>query len=160
MTWFRDVPSAGLLHRALPWAAAAIALSQVGCGATPWQPPPPHGQTYEYDFQGFRQSNVTVVGGGGPGYAYGGAFAFRDRDGVHLEAGGKDPFAQSAPIDGLRFNTHLAAQGARLTPASGATAPTPQPAPMPAISASASAGTTVLAPAPASDLAQGKPRTP
>jgi hypothetical protein len=97
-----------------------IVLSQVGCGATPWQPPPPYGTTYAYDYQGFQQSDTTVVAGSGTGGAYAGVFAFREKDGVHPEAGGKDPFAQSAPIDGLRFNDHLAGQGARLLPGWGA----------------------------------------
>jgi hypothetical protein len=75
------------------------------------------GTTYQYDFQGFVSSNTTVVAGNVNGFpAYGGAFAFRDQKGTHEEVGGKDPFSQYAPIDGLRFNMHLEGQGARLTP--------------------------------------------
>ena len=39
---------------------------------------------------------------------------------VHVEKGGKDPFEQSAPINGYQFNTHLPGQGVRLAPAPGA----------------------------------------
>jgi hypothetical protein len=91
----------------------------VGCGANAWEPASPRGETYEYDYQGFRSSGTTVVAGSGPAGGYGAAFSFRDAREVHPEAGGKDPFAQSEPIDGLRFNAHLERQGARLTPSSG-----------------------------------------
>lgn len=125
------------LGRVLAFATPAIALSVIGCGASPWQPPPPYGQTYAYDYQGFKSSDTVVVaGGGGGGPSYAGVFAFRDRKGVHEEAGGKDPFTQSAPIDGYRFNTHLEGQGARLLPGGGS-------APAPAISASASGSVTI-----------------
>jgi len=136
-------------RRVFVWALGAIGASQIGCGANPWQAPPPHGATYEYDWQGFRQSNTTVVAGGGPGYAYGGAFAFREANGVKEEGAGKDPFAQSAPIDGLRFNTHLGAQGARRTPGGGAVSPTPPtspPPPVASVSVSASASANVSVP--------------
>lgn len=96
---------------------AVCSSGLVACGGHPWQPQPPVGTTYQYDFQGFRSSDTVVVGGTQGGFpAYGAAFAFRDAKGVHEEMGGKDPFSQSAPIDGLRFNGHLEGQGARLTP--------------------------------------------
>jgi len=99
-----------------------LAFAQVACGGRQsWQPQPPHGTTYVYDYQGFLSSDTTVVGGTHGGFpAYGAAFAFRDAKGVHEEEGGKDPFVQSAPIDGLSFNAHLQGQGARLTPGTGA----------------------------------------
>src|SRR5262245_45148277 len=90
---------------------SAIAFSHLSCGGHPWQPAPPSGQTYQYDYQGFRSSDTTVVAGASKfGPAYAGVFAFREAKEVHPEAGGKDPFTQSAPIDGYRFNTHLGAQ--------------------------------------------------
>ena len=118
-----------LLLRVLPFAVAAIAMSQIGCGAHPWQPAPPQGATYQYDFQGFRASDTTVVAGSGDRRGYAGVFAFRDAPGVHLESGSKDPYAESAVIDGLTFNMHLPGQGARLLPSSGHAAPPPSPAP-------------------------------
>ena len=134
---------------ALGFAALAIALSQLGCGATPWQPPPPQGSTYQYDFQGFKSADTTVVAGSGRGGSYGAVFAFRDAKGVHMEAGGKDPYAESAKIDGLTFNTHLQGQGARLLPSSGSAAPPAAPAPTTAatitIEASASASIPAIA---------------
>lgn len=150
---FRRIVARPALACALASAVGAIAASQLGCGANPWQPPPPHGATYEYDWQGFRQSNTTVVAGGGPGYAYGGAFAFRERNGVKPDGEGKDPFAQSTPIDGLRFNDHLERQGARLLPTSAGPAAAAAPAPTTpnaavTISASASASVTVPLPPP------------
>jgi hypothetical protein len=145
-------PTRALARRVLPWALAAIGASQLGCGANPWQPPPPRGVTYEYDWQGFRQSGTTVVAGGGPGYAYGGAFSFREAKGVKEEGEGKDPFAQSAPIDGYTFNGHLANQGARLTPTSGGYSTTPPTAPStpvgPSVTVSASASASVSLPPP------------
>jgi hypothetical protein len=98
-------------------ALAALVLAIVGgCGANPWEPAVPRGETWEYDYQGFRASNTTVVAGSGPvgGYAVG--FSFRDAREVHPEKGGKDPFEQSTPIDGYHFNAHLETQGARLSP--------------------------------------------
>jgi hypothetical protein len=104
----------------------ALVLAQVACGARSWQPPPPYGTTYQYDFQGFRSTDTTVVAGTSGGFpAYGAAFAFRDAKGVHEEEGGKDPFTQSAPIDGITFNAHLQGQGARLGPGSSLASPTP-----------------------------------
>lgn len=89
----------------------------IACGGQSWQPPPPRGMTYQYDYQGFQSADTTVVGGSRYGFpAYGAAFSFRDEKGVHDEVGGKDPFVQSAPIDGVRFNAHLGNQGARVKP--------------------------------------------
>ena len=99
---------------------AIVFVSPLACATSHFTPPPPQGQTYEYDYQGFRSSDTTVVAGTskyGPSYA--GVFAFRDHKGVHLEKGGKNPFEQSAPIDGFQFNTHLPGQGVRLAPAAG-----------------------------------------
>jgi hypothetical protein len=112
-------------------AGLALASTVIACGGRQsWQPPPPHGTTYVYDYQGFQSSDTTVVAGtAGGAPAYGAAFAFRDAKGVHEEEGGKDPFSQSAPIDGLRFNQHLEGQGARLTPKSGKQAPVGAAAP-------------------------------
>jgi hypothetical protein len=94
-----------------------LTCSLLACGGQPWQPNPPRGTTYQYDYQGYRSSDTTVVGGTYGGFpAYGFAFAFRDLKDVHEENGGKDPFVQSAPIDGIRFNAHLQSQGARLAP--------------------------------------------
>jgi len=107
-----------------------VLLAQLGCGHKSWQPPPPYGTTYQYDYQGFQASDTTVVGGTYGGFpAYGAAFHFRSDQGVHDEAGGKDPFGQSAPINGVQFNPHLEGQGAKLGPTSGATAPASAPAP-------------------------------
>jgi len=104
-----------------------------GCGAESWTPPAPAGVTWQYDHQGFTERKTHVVGGavGGPygGMAYGGAFSFRHESELHA-AGTADPFAESAPIDGLRFNEHLGEQGARLlSPAGSASAAPPAPAP-------------------------------
>ena len=94
-----------------------LTCSLCACGGQPWQPMPPRGTTYQYDYQGYRSSDTTVVGGTYGGFpAYGFAFSFRDHKGVHEEDGGKSPFEQSAPIDGVRFNTHLEGQGAQLKP--------------------------------------------
>jgi len=91
------------------------AVLSIACGGRSWQPMPPHGSTYAYDYQGYRSSDTTVVGGTRGGFpAYGAAFAFRDYKDVHEEEAGKDPFVQSAPIDGIRFNAHLQGQGAKL----------------------------------------------
>ena len=139
------------LGRALALTAGAIGLSQVlACGANNWQPPPPYGQTYQYDYQGFKSSDTTVVAGGGSGGSYAGVFAFRDAKGVHLEAGGKDPFAQATPIDGLRFNQHLQGQGARLSPSSGGP-PSTSPA-APSLSASVHVDVKASAPKPQGPL--------
>jgi hypothetical protein len=104
----------------LTFTIATFCVCQLGCAQSTFMPAPPQGQTYQYDYQGFRSSDTTVVAGAskyGPSYA--GVFAFRDRKDVHAEAGGKEPFAQSAPIDGYQFNTHLPGQGVRLAPAAG-----------------------------------------
>jgi hypothetical protein len=117
--------------RVLLFVVGTVASSGlVACGGGhAWQPQPPVGTTYQYDFQGFRSSDTVVVGGTYGGFpAYGAAFAFRDAKGVHAEAGGKDPFSQSAPIDGLRFNDHLEGQGARLTPGGAPPPPASTPA--------------------------------
>ena len=97
-------------------AAFAVALVIVGCAPPSWAPEPPRGQTWAYDHQGFRASGTTVVAGGGPGGSYAGAFHFRESNGVKLEESGKDPFAQAAPLAGMKFNTHLGAQGSPLGP--------------------------------------------
>jgi hypothetical protein len=94
---------------------AAAALAAAGCDATEWRPPAPSGVTYEYAAQGFTGKSVTAFGAAGGGSIGGGAFAFRERSGVahgHV----KDPFAESTPIDGVRFNEHLAGRGVRVTP--------------------------------------------
>lgn len=111
-----------MAFRVLPTGALVLALGQLACGGRhSWQPQPPHGTTYVYDYQGFVTSDTTVVAGTSGGFpAYGAAFAFRRAKGVHEEEGGKDPFVQSAPIDGIQFNMHLQGQGARLTPNTGA----------------------------------------
>ncbi len=92
-----------------------------GCAGEHWSPPPPAGVTYQYDYQGFRERNTTVVAGSvadrhGMGAAFAGAFSFQDDSelrGPELA----DPFAESSPIDGVRFNSHLGAAGIRLAPA-------------------------------------------
>jgi hypothetical protein len=99
--------------------ALMLAPAVAGCGASPWEPGVPRGATYEYDYQGFRASGATVVTGSGPGGGYGVAFGFRDAREVHPEEGAKDPFAQSATLDGLHFNAHLERQGVGLQPQSG-----------------------------------------
>ncbi len=90
------------------------------CGAESWTPPPPAGVTWQYDYQGFRERNTSVVAGtfGSPGFgmAYGGAFSFRNQSELHGHETA-DPFAESSPIDGIRFNEHLDGQGAALAPA-------------------------------------------
>ncbi len=96
---------------------SVLALCVSGCAISTFVPAPPQGATYQYDYQGFRSSDTTVVAGASKyGPAYAGVFAFRDRVDVHPEKGGKEPFAQSTPIDGYRFNTHLQNQGVRLVP--------------------------------------------
>jgi hypothetical protein len=105
-----------LVKRLMPRLLILFALG-LGCGGQPWQPAPPRGMTYEYDYQGFQSASTTVVGGSRYGFpAYGGAFAFRDEKGVHNEVGGKDPFVQSQPINGVQFNAHLGKQGAQVKP--------------------------------------------
>lgn len=105
------------------------------CGAESWTPPAPAGVTWQYDHQGFTERKTNVVAGaiGGPygGMAYGGAFSFRHESELHA-AGAADPFAESSPIDGIRFNEHLGNQGMRLVPpqasASASSAVPPLPA--------------------------------
>lgn len=105
-----------------PWYLAASLPAWpflAGCGAESWTPPAPAGVTWQYDYQGFTERKTNVVAGavGGPygGMAYGGAFSFRHESELHASATA-DPFAESAPIDGIRFNEHLGNQGTRLAP--------------------------------------------
>jgi hypothetical protein len=118
-----------MASRASFLAASGIVFG-IGCGGPQsWQPPPPTGATYQYDHQGFISSDTTVVAGTSGGLpAYGAAFAFRRARGVREEEGGKNPFAQSVPIDGMTFNGHLPSQGARLSPGTvEGSAATPRP---------------------------------
>jgi hypothetical protein len=80
------------------------------------------GVTYAYQDQGFVETKVAAgVGRVGPvGYGFG--FGFRDKSGVH-GAAVKDPFQQSVPIDGIRFNEHLAGQGVPVAPMAAPVAP-------------------------------------
>lgn len=120
------LPRRAMTKRVLLGPFLALVVAQIACGGRPWQPPPPYGTTYQYDFQGYQSSDTTVVAGTHGGFpAYGAAFAFRDAKGVHEEEGGKDPFVQSAPIDGITFNAHLQGQGARLAPGGAAPAAAP-----------------------------------
>lgn len=118
----RDVLEESVLFaRRLASACALAAPFVVGCGPTSsWNPPAPAGTTYFYDHQGFAEKRTTVIAGGmgGPGgsIGYGGAFSFREGNDLHGPAVA-DPFAESAPIDGVRFNPHLGAQGIGLAPA-------------------------------------------
>ncbi len=58
------------------------------------------------------------------GGSYAGVFHFREVKGVKIDEAGKDPFVQTVPIHGMKFNTHLGAQGLPLgAPASSATGP-------------------------------------
>ena len=110
-------------------ATLALVLAALGCGGRhSWLPAAPYGTTYAYASQGFQSSDTTVVAGTAGGLpAYGAAFAFRTPQGVHWDEHAKSPFAQSAPIDGVRFNEHLQGQGARLLPTSGTAAGTTSP---------------------------------
>jgi len=110
-----------------------------GCGPESWAPPSPAGSTWRYDHQGFADRSATVVTGSfrGPmgAAAYVGAFSFREEMGASWRAG-VDPFAESTPIDGIRFNQHLAGQGRILqpsvaAPAASSSAPPGAPAPLP-----------------------------
>lgn len=107
----------------------------LGCAVSEWQPPPPAGVTYRYDYQGYTERSTTVVAAGlagpGGGAAFGGAFDFRRARDLTGDAPA-DPFAESAPIDGIRFNDHLGPRGIRLSPSAPAPAPTLPPAPAPA----------------------------
>jgi hypothetical protein len=101
-----------------------------GCSPESWAPPTPAGSTWRYDHQGFNDRSATVVTGSfrGPAgaAAYVGAFAFRDQTGASWSAGA-DPFAESKPIDGIRFNQHLAGQGRKLSPSGEAPAASSSP---------------------------------
>lgn len=94
---------------------ALMTLPSLGCAAETWQPPAPAGITYQYDYQGFSQKTRGGYGGVGGNVALGGAFSFRKQSELHGKSGA-DPFAQSAPIDGVVFNEHLAGRGVRLAP--------------------------------------------
>jgi hypothetical protein len=105
--------------------APALAFGSIGCAHHPWEPPPPSGYTYQYEYQGFAQKTRGGYGGTSPAFAVGGGFSVHGRHEVH-GARGADPFAQATPIDGLTFNDHLAGRGIVLTPeAAPATTVTP-----------------------------------
>lgn len=117
-------------------SAGLIAAFAAGCAGEQWAPPPPSGVTYQYDYQGFRERNTTVVAGSvgdghGAGAAFAGVFSFRDDS----ELRGRevaDPFAESSLIDGVSFNSHLGGEGIPLAPppaASSSAAAPPEPAP-------------------------------
>lgn len=117
------------MNRGLLWLLSLGAGFVLGCGGSErgWRPAPPAGVTYIYDFQGFKEKGTTAFGGvigvaPHTGIAYGGAFSFREGHEIRGD-GWKDPFAESTPIDGVRFNEHLAGQGIPLTPR--VAAPTP-----------------------------------
>jgi hypothetical protein len=95
--------------------AMIVTAPSLGCAAQAWQPPPPAGVTYEYEYQGFSQKTRGGYGGVGGNVALGGAFSFRKHSELHGKEGA-DPFAQSAPIDGIQFNEHLAGRGIPLMP--------------------------------------------
>jgi len=101
----------------------AAGVSLLGCGAESWTPPPPAGVTWQYDYQGFRERKTNVmagtVGGHGVGVGYGAAFSFRHQSELHGKQEA-DPFVESTPIDGVRFNEHLQNQGIRVEPAASA----------------------------------------
>lgn len=127
-----------------------------GCGAPSWSPPPPGGVTWRYDHQGFHARTTTVMAGSirGPSAAlvYGGAFSFGEQAGAGRSASA-DPFAESSPIDAVRFNEHLAGQGRPLAPCtSGPIAAASAPAPA---SASPSASGAPGAPAPSHSAGAG-----
>jgi hypothetical protein len=118
-------------------AAFVLPAALGGCGAESWTPPAPSGTTWQYEHQGFREHRTNVVAGGvrGPvGLGYGAAFGFRNDSELYGRAEA-DPFAESSPIDGMKFNEHLAAQGRKLSsplPAVSAqvpSSPSAQPAP-------------------------------
>lgn|GEM_PF-6050495 len=116
----------------IPLLLAGI-LCSAGCAGEQWTPPPPAGVTYQYDYQGFRERNTTVVvstvGGQQTGAAFAGVFSFQD----DFELRGRsvaDPFAESSLIDGIHFNSHIGAAGIPVDPApaaSSAPATTPVP---------------------------------
>ena len=106
-------------HSAAALAFTVVVSLGLGCSsAQGWQPPPPAGTTYVYEYQGFKEKGTTAFGGAiglghGAGLLYGGAFSFRE--GRELQGEGwKDPFAESTPIDGIRFNEHLGPRGVPL----------------------------------------------
>jgi hypothetical protein len=104
-----------------------------GCGAEGWHPQPPSGVTYQYDYQGFREKKTHVIAGAmaapGAAMAFGGGFSFRKDSEVHAGQDA-DPFAESSPIDGVRFNEHLGNQGAPLAPAASASSSNNVPVPV------------------------------
>lgn len=112
---------------ALLFAASCASTWLCGCESEAWRPRAPSGITYEYDYQGYQERNTTVVAGtmSGPvgGAAYGAAFSFRNQSELRGNAE-NDPFAESAPIDAVRFNSHLGNQG---IPVASASAPRPSP---------------------------------
>ncbi|MBI5537211.1 MAG: hypothetical protein HY898_31105 [Deltaproteobacteria bacterium] len=145
------------IHGPIAALIAPLAAALLGCGAESWTPPAPAGVTYQYDYQGFRERKTNVVAGtfAGPapgmGMAYGGAFSFRN-DSELRGRGEADPFAESTPLDGVRFNEHLANQGRRLLPPGGAPPPTPSAIPpkAPVVAPSASVAPPAKAVAPPS----------
>lgn len=102
-----------------------------------WKPPAPAGVTYVYEYQGFKQQTRGGYGGvatlaPGVGLATGGGFNFREGSELRGEAM-HDPFTESTPIDGVRFNEHLGQRGIPLqvrvaTPAAPPTTAPPEPA--------------------------------
>jgi hypothetical protein len=108
--------------------AFAVPFGCFGCAHHPWEPPPPTGFTYEYEYQGFAQKNRGGYGGTNPAFAIGGGFSVHGRREVHGERGA-DPFAQATPIDGLTFNEHLAGRGIVVTPAPALQPPQKPPTP-------------------------------
>jgi len=113
--------------------AVLTTLLGLGCAGDQWAPPAPAGVTYQYDYQGFRERNTTVVAGTvtgdrGMGAAFAGVFSFQDDS----ELRGRevaDPFAESALIDGVRFNSHLATAGIPVTPPPPPASSSPEPPP-------------------------------
>ena len=105
--------------------ALAAALAAAGCAGEQWAPPPPNGVTYAYNHQGFREQKTTVLATSAfnslGGAAVAGAFSFAD-DSELQGRNVPDPFAESAVIDGVHFNSHLGAAGTPIAPA-------PAPAP-------------------------------
>jgi hypothetical protein len=94
----------------------AFALAVAAAACTPvWNPPPPVGVTYAYRDQGFVETKVGAGFGRVGPVSYGAGFGFRDRSSVN-GAAVSDPFQQSVPIDGIRFNPHLAGQGVPVAP--------------------------------------------
>lgn len=98
--------------------AGVLALLVPSCAGEQWTPPPPAGVTYQYDYQGFRERNTTVIAGStsnqGMGVGFAGVFSFQD-DSELRGPDVADPFTESTPIDGLRFNSHLGTDGIPVT---------------------------------------------